>query len=386
MLNSLACSDSAPGSYYSLVADDPKIVAVFEYLIKKDKEELVPAFEASSGYYYPEIVQNVEVTPRESVEIADKITTLGLGTKLYHDQVLKCQNCGSDHVTVRFHCPFCNSTEIDKELLIEHVADGVMALLSSFKKKEGKLVCPGCGKTLEQEGKDYRNVGIWYGCLSCKKQFDTPKVKYICRSCGEEIEVQDIVISAVYRIVIKKEVIDEFSTRILICKPVSEALIEAKFTPSMPGILTGKSGIEHTFGIIGVNKQGRTVAIDLAISKTKINEGPILAMSAKVMDTNPTKSVIICVPSLQENAKKVAGIYGISVVEGDTVEDATKYLRQILPSEGEAEEEASRPPRRVSRALESEDANAEAANPEAVEEKEEETREPTKAQKKSSSK
>lgn len=336
----MACSDATPGSFYGLVADDTKIVILFEYLIRNDKDELTPAFDPSSGYYYPEIVENVDVTPKESLEIADKITSLGLGSKVYHDQVLKCQTCGSNHVSVRFHCPFCNSTEIDKELLIEHVADGVMALLSSFKKKEGKLICPGCGKLLEQEGKDYRNVGIWYGCLSCKKQFDTPKVKYICRSCGNEIKVQDIQISAIYRIVIKKEVIDEFSTRILICKPVSEALLEAHFTPTMPGILTGKSGIQHTFGMIGVSKGGSTVAIDLAISKTKINEAPILAMYAKVMDTNPTKSVIICVPSLQDNAKKVAGIYGINVIEGNTVEDATKFLRKILPTEAAPEEEA----------------------------------------------
>lgn len=329
----MACDDAAPGSYYALIADDPKTVCVFEFLIRQDKSELVPAFEPSMGFFYPDIVKNCGITAKESVEISQKIISLGLGTKVYHDQVLKCQTCVADQVSVRFHCPFCNSTEIDKELLIEHVADGVMALLSSFKKKEGKLVCPGCGKTLDQEGKDYRNVGIWYGCLSCKKQFDTPKVKYVCRTCNKDIDIQDVLISAVYRVVIKKEVIDELSTRLLICKPVSDALAEAKLTPSMPGILEGKSGISHTFGIMGVSKNKKVVAIDLAISKSKINEGPILAMSAKVMDTNPTKAVIIAVPGLQDNARKVAGIYNIQVIEGDTVEEATNQLRKLLASD-----------------------------------------------------
>jgi len=342
----LACDDAAPGSYYGLIADDPKTVCVFEYLIRSDKNELVPSFEPSMGFYYPDIVKNCNLTAAESVEISKKIINLGLGTKMYHDQVLKCQTCVADQVSVRFHCPFCNSTEIGKELLIEHVADGVMALLSSFKKKEGKLVCPSCGKTLEQEGKDYRNVGIWYGCLSCKKQFDTPKVKYVCRTCNKEIDIQDVLISAVYRVVIKKEVIDELSTRLLICKPVSDALNDAKLTPTMPGILEGKSGINHTFGIMGINKNKKIVAIDLAISKSRINEGPILAMSAKVMDTNPTKAIIIAVPGLQDNARKVAGIYNIQVIEGDTVEDATVKLRKLLSSEpqltapAEAPEEA----------------------------------------------
>lgn len=331
----MACDDAAPGSYYALIADDPKAVCVFEYLIRQDKSELVPAFEASMGYYYPDIVKNCGITSKESVEISEKILSLGLGSKVYHDQVLKCQTCIADQVSVRFHCPFCNSTEIDKELLIEHVADGVMALLSSFKKKEGKLICPGCGKTLEQEGKDYRNVGIWYGCLSCKKQFDTPKVKYVCRTCNKDIDIQEVMISAVYRVVIKKEVIEELSTRLLICKPVSDALMEIKLNPAMPGILEGKSGISHTFGIMGTNKNKKTVAIDLAISKSKINEGPILAMSAKVMDTNPTKAIIIAVPGLQDNARKVAGIYSIEVIEGDTVEEATKHLRKLLGSDAQ---------------------------------------------------
>lgn len=334
----MASADVNPGSFYSLVANDPKIISVFEFLIRQDKTELVPVFEPGIGYYYPDIAKNVEVSPKESTEMVEKIITLGLGTKVYYDQVLKCNNCGTGNVTVRFHCPFCNSTEIDKELLIEHSADGVMALLSSFKKKEGNLICPGCGKVLEQEGKDYRNVGIWYGCQACKKQFDTPKTKYICRICNKEIEIQDIIIAGVYRIVLKKEVIEELSTRILIVQPVFNALTEFQLSPSMPGLLTGKSGIEHTFGIIGT-KGNKNVAIDLAISKTKINEGPILAMSAKVMDTLPTKSIIICVPGLQDNAKKMAGIYGISVIEGQTVDDATEQLRKVLSSEWEMPEE-----------------------------------------------
>jgi len=334
----LANAEVTPGSFYSLIANDPKIISVFEFLIRQDKTELVPVFEPGTGYYYPDIVKNVEVTPKESMDMVDKIINLGLGTKVYYDQVLRCGTCGTDHVTVRFHCPFCNSTEIDKELLIEHSADGVMALLSSFKKKEGKLICPGCGKVLEQEGKDYRNVGIWYGCQSCKKQFDTPKAKYICRTCNKVIDIQDVLIAGIYRIVLKREVIEELSTRILIVQPVFEALTEFKLSPSMPGLLTGKSGIEHTFGIIGT-KGDKNVAIDLAISKTKINEGPILAMSAKVMDTMPTKSIIICVPGLQDNAKKVAGIYGISVIEGETVNEATEQLRRVLGSDWEVPEE-----------------------------------------------
>jgi hypothetical protein len=347
----LACPDATPGSYYSLISDDPNTIKVFEYLIRHDKNELIPTFEPTMGFFYPDIVNNCQLTSKESVAVAEKIIQLGLGTKVYHDQVLKCQSCVADQVSVRFHFPFCNSTEIDKELLIEHVADGVMALLSSFKKKEGKLVCPGCGRILEQEGKDYRNVGVWYGCLSCKKQFDTPKVKYMCRSCNKDIEIQDVVISAVYRVAIRKEVTDELSTRLLICRPISDALLEIKLSPSMPGILTGKSGISHTFGMMGTNTDNKTVAIDIAISRSKINEGPILAMSAKVMDTSPTKSIIIAVPGLQENAKKVAGIYNIQVIEGDTIESATEKLRALLvsdskllsPPEVKAEEPAEPP-------------------------------------------
>lgn len=326
-------SDVAPGSYFSLISDDPKAVSVFEYLIRYNKSELVPAYETALGFYYPDIVKNCGLTPKDSVDVAETIIKLGLGNKVYHDQVLKCQTCVADQVSVRFHCPFCNSTEIDKELLIEHTADGVMALLSSFKKKEGKLLCPGCGKLLEQEGKDYRNVGVWYGCSACKKQFDTPKVKYVCRTCHKDIEIQDVIISSVYRVEIKKEVVEELSTRLLICKPISDALSEIMLTPTMPGLLTGKSGINHTFGIMGTNSANKTVAIDIAISKGKINEGPILAMSAKVMDTSPTSAIIIAVPGLQDNAKKVAGIYGIKVIEGETIESATVQLKQLLSSD-----------------------------------------------------
>ncbi|MGQ9759259.1 MAG: TackOD1 domain-containing metal-binding protein [Candidatus Methanomethylicaceae archaeon] len=320
------------GSYYSTIARDVKLVHLFEHLVKEGKDVLLPVFDPCNGYVYPDIINSCEVSPQESLELINKILSLGLGTKEYHDQVLRCPYCGSEQIRVYFHCPFCNSTQLYKELLLEHIRDGVIGALSKFKDASGTLVCPSCGSKLYTEGRDYRTVGVWYRCLTCYRQMDAPKITYLCRECKKEVTAHGLVISSVGRLIINKAALEEFSREHLAIKPIVDALKEAEYIVNAPGSLLGKSGVSHSFDIVGA-KSSNIITIDVVVSKEAINEGAIVNLFVKVLDTRPTKAVLVCIPGILESAKKLANLYGITILEGTSISDIVTLLKSMLLSE-----------------------------------------------------
>ncbi|MCX8181726.1 MAG: hypothetical protein N3D12_01280 [Candidatus Methanomethyliaceae archaeon] len=319
-------------SYYSVIASDPKLVSLFEYLVKEAKDVLLPVFDPRHGYIYADIIKCCNISPYESLELINKIVSLGLGTKEYHDQVLRCPYCGSEQIRVYFHCPFCNSTQLYKELLLEHIRDGVIGPISKFKDTSGTLVCPSCGSKLSIDGKDYRTVGVWYRCLTCYRQMDIPKITYLCRECGKEVTAHGLVISSVGRLIINKTALEEFSRQHLAIKPIVNMLRDAGYIINSPGSILGKSGISHSFDILGTDKTGNTIAIDIAVSKVPINESAIMNLFVKMLDASPTKTILVCIPSILESAKKLALLYGIIILEGTSISDIITPLKSIISS------------------------------------------------------
>jgi DNA-directed RNA polymerase subunit RPC12/RpoP len=323
-------SPAIPTSYYSIIVSDSRLVCLFEHLVKETKDVLLPEFDPQHGHIYPDIINSCKVTPQEAVEIINKIVSLGLGKTEYHDQVLKCPYCGSERIRVYFHCPSCNSTQLYKELLLEHIRDGVIGPFSRFKDPSGTLVCPSCGAKLDIEGRDYRTIGVWYRCLNCYKQVDMPKITYLCIACKREVTAHGLVIASVPRVLINKVAIEDFSRQHLAIRPIVNELKAAGYSVNSPGTLIGKSGTMHSFDIVGIDKSGNTLVVDVAISKEALNESVILNTFVKVLDTNPAKKLLVCIPGLIESAKKLAPLYGITVLEGTSVSEIITPLKSIL--------------------------------------------------------
>jgi len=330
--------------YYGVISKDPQILRVFEFLVDNKRTHLQPGFDIVIGYHYPEVIGALQMTAKESLELAKRVVSLGLGIEEYHEQVIRCPFCSSEYTAVRFHCPFCNSTKLIKEVLLEHPGDGTIAPLSSFK-KEGvdSIVCPVCKKTLVKDGKDYRTVGVWYSCLSCGKQFDTPKNTSLCLSCTKEFSTQELIISSINKITIDKAILEDFSKRHFVLRPLLKVISDVGYEPMSPGTITGKSGYQHIFSAVGKGDDGKIYAFEIAVGNPQVEESTILNMFAKVLDTQPAKSYMICMPSLNINGKKIADVYGIEVIEGESMAEVSKGLHNAIagkkPDEGKAPSE-----------------------------------------------
>lgn len=322
-------------SSYDAILSDERLIKLFEYLIKKGKNTLIPEYDPKEGTTYPDVIEACNTTQKEVLEIVNKLVSLGLGNFEYYDQILRCPYCGAEHLKIYFYCPFCNSLQIYKEILMEHIKDGIIGPISKFKKTDGTLICPSCGTKLTIEGKDYRTIGVWYRCLSCYRQFDTPKINYQCRICKKEMTPHGLIITSVSKVIIRKEVLEEFANKHFIIKPlmndIKNELLNAGFTVNSPGVLIGKSGVSHQFSIVAIDSTGRNIAIDLITSKGKVGEEEILNFFLKNTDISPYKAIIIAIPELTENARKLATIYGINVVNGRSPSEIIPQLKLLIP-------------------------------------------------------
>ena len=121
---------------------------------------------------------NVKIEP-----ILEEIAETGVLVKELHDKMVLCPKCNSHHTTTRYNCPYCNSFNIEKSSLIEHVKCGYMDVEQKFR-KEKKLVCPKCGGELNKADFDYKKAGVWCKCNNCEKNFDIPTPSHFCRKCG----------------------------------------------------------------------------------------------------------------------------------------------------------------------------------------------------------
>ncbi|MEN3064157.1 MAG: hypothetical protein ABC518_05880, partial [Candidatus Methanosuratincola petrocarbonis] len=103
--------------YFQMISKDNQLIKLLEYLVSKKSNELQPAFDIVTGYHYPDVVNALSATPKESLEIARRLVAMGAATEEYTEQVIRCPYCNSEYTTVRFHCPFCNSKRLSKEVL-----------------------------------------------------------------------------------------------------------------------------------------------------------------------------------------------------------------------------------------------------------------------------
>lgn len=324
-------------TYYEIISGDEKLIKLFEHLIKKGKDSLIPEYDPKNGTTYPDVIEACNASQKEVFDIVNKLVAMGLGNFEYYDQILRCPYCGAEHLRIYFYCPFCNSLQIIKEILMEHIKDGVIGPISKFKKPDGSLVCPSCGTKLIVEGRDYRTIGVWYRCLSCYRQFDLPRINFKCLVCKKEMTPHGLTITSISKVIIKKEVIEEFSYKHFMLKPLMEEikseLERIGFKTNSPGILVGKSGITHKFNIVGIDNNGKSIVIDLIISKERIKESEILSHFLKNIDVNPNKAIVIVMPGLVEEAKKLAVTYKMDVIEGSSIQEVISKFKFFLPKE-----------------------------------------------------
>ena len=310
---------------------DPNVQLFLSKFLSGEISELKPVFDPKFGYRYAE----VEAILGDAAKVEDFLNRLYeakvIERKLY-DKMLYCPSCGSQNISTHYCCPYCKSFNIEKGSLVEHVKCGYMDVEENFR-KGGKLVCPKCHEELKKPEVDYRKAGIWCTCKDCGKSFDIPVTRHFCRECQADFTFEEVEIRDIYAYTLNEEVKGEITAGWIFVAPIKEFLIENGFEVEAPAFLKGKSGANHMFDIAAYRKEitKKVTVMDVATATEDIvSEQPVIALFAKIYDVSPESAYLIAIPKLNDNAKKMAELYNIKVIEARDSKEVMKALKDKL--------------------------------------------------------
>ncbi|MEM2419412.1 MAG: hypothetical protein QXL38_00305 [Candidatus Bathyarchaeia archaeon] len=293
--------------------------------------EVKPTFDPKVGYRYPE-VEAILGEALNAEEFLERLHSAGVLERRLYDKVIYCPSCGSQSISTRYCCPYCKSFNIQKGSLIEHVKCGYMDVEERFR-KGGKLVCPKCHEELKKLDFDYRKAGIWCTCNECGKSFDIPVPRHFCRDCQSEFTFEELEIKDVYAYTLNENVKGEITAGWIFVAPIREFLAENGFEVEAPAFIKGKSGANHMFDIAAYKegKKEKVTVLDVAIAtENAVLEQPVIALFAKTYDVSPDHTFLVAIPKLSDNAKKMAELYNINVIEARDAKEVMKALKEKL--------------------------------------------------------
>ena len=315
----------------SEVYRDHRAQLILGKLLSGEIEKLDPVFDSKHGYMYP-LVEAVMGNAVSAEEFLSHLHEVGILRREVFDKVISCPKCGSSSVSVRYCCPYCKSFNVKKSSLVEHIQCGYIDVEDRFKLKE-QLVCPRCHHALDKPDVNYRKAGVWCACNDCGKNFDIPVTSHFCRECKNIFVFEDAVYRDVYSYTLNQDVMKEAGVGYILVAPLREFFKNLGFSVESPGFLKGKSGTSHMFDIAawkgGTTRQ--VIVIDLATSgEEAVSEQAIIAMFAKVYDVTPDRAVLIAIPRMSENGRKLASHYKIELVEGKGQKEALRALEKTM--------------------------------------------------------
>ena len=296
-------------------------------------KELSPNFDADRKVRYP-ILENIDGTTStaDPSEILDQLSYAGILDKKLYERFVCCPKCGSHSaVFLRIKCPECGSLQLDSSKLVEHLVCGAVHEFEDFATNE-QIRCPSCQEPLVQEGEDFRVVGTFNRCESCRVHFDDPENKFACRTCQDEFDIKDATYYDTYSYSLNGNILPEIKA--VIGLPVFKSVLEESgFTVELSGTITGSSGMIHNFTLIGT-KNGRTLAIDVVESEGEVDEKELFAFYTKISDLKSISGVLIALPRLSSRAKEFAtkafSRAELSYVEAISPAEAVEQLKVKL--------------------------------------------------------
>lgn len=301
---------------------------LLDKMVTESIKELTPEIDSSGNLRFYEVEKIMDKNHVD--ESLEKLSKLDILQKKLYDKIVICPFCSSRTIVTRLRCPNCNSINIERKVLLEHILCGAIENESLFKKGE---LCFNCGRKIVES--DLRKVGSWFQCNSCNTRFDEPKVMNFCKNCKKEFSAREAKLESIHSYVLNPAAEEEFKRRFILLAPVKKALEQLQYETSMPGKLIGESGAEHQFSIVALknsNGKNEVIVLDAVSSNDAVDETPVAAMFAKIFDAKPSKAFLIAIPKMNDNGKKLAQLYKINVIEAEKIDEASTKIIEFLKS------------------------------------------------------
>ncbi|MCS7140513.1 MAG: hypothetical protein RMI99_02995 [Nitrososphaerota archaeon] len=292
-------------------------------------DRIEPTIEFNEGVRYP-ILDKIVGSPKDVMEALLILHESNILSSELVDNIIVCPFCQSHKLMIRGRCPSCNSSKLIRNRMLEHLACGHVDFEEEFR-VDGKLICPKCRKPLEGLDVDYRIFSFVYKCLKCEMIFSKPKMEYLC-SNEHLFDDNNLSLYKVIAFKVSPEKISLIEKLALDLKAILKPLIDEGFTVKIPAIIQGRSGVKHDFSFaVWHNNNSSPIAVGFLQTPPRATSSiDVLAFWAKTSDVGVEHKVMITFSGIDEEAKNLARVYNIEVIEGiDEREVANKIKDQL---------------------------------------------------------
>jgi predicted RNA-binding Zn-ribbon protein involved in translation (DUF1610 family) len=179
------------------------------------------------------------------------------------------------------------------------------------------LLCPSCGKTLNQIGVDYRRPGHAYYSPTCGEYSPSPIEKWSCNAENHVFEMEEAVAEKLYTYTLNEAKRDEVSKVFGFIEPVREAYVRCGYEAETFQMVMGKSGVTHLVDVYAKKGDGKPVtSIARILTDKGIKPEEVLKHFAITLDVDVTKPILIASPQLDKASEVYMGQLKLKVIEG----------------------------------------------------------------------
>jgi transposase-like protein len=306
------------------IYNEPLVQQIIGQLVRTHGKRLEPEFGSDRLPKY-----SLETDKGEKVfadrSILQRLADINAVTETLYERILYCPRCGApSNVYLRFKCPQCRSIDIAINRMMEHLQCGTIHQETAF--LAGKnIICPSCKKLLQNQ-QEYRLIGIVCSCNGCHAHFEDPSQEYFCRKCECDFTLLTGTVTDVFSYGMTPIVLTE-AQQFLGVNILSKILVGTGMVVRSPGAMPGATS-GAVFSLLA-EKNGKTIAIDIASDPREVEIQPVLEMYAKIIETTPAMAILSAVPRASKRAKDIAALHKIVIVEGPNLTEVGNKIVEI---------------------------------------------------------
>ena len=297
-------------------------------------DRITPRFTPDKGYDYCGQLEELGIGPCDNImEEIREYVELGILEKRVYDRVASCPKCGSEAFLVKARCPYCGSPMFRDAIVLEHLTCGYVGLEKEFLTKDGKLVCPKCGKKLKGLGIDFLRIANVKICEKCGGVFSAPSLTYKCLRCGHESRELELKTKYIYEYVVApKELRGTRPVLLMLLRALKEKLPEGYEVLGPYVDVEASSGVKVKFAVAVKKADGNGVLAAIDVAK-EIDKEALLVTFAKARTAGVKHVIVAFAGKVDENIARLAESLGLRILRLDDIDEIAEAVKEIVESE-----------------------------------------------------
>lgn len=302
------------------------VIEIAIKLFENDINELIPDIGGSPKHLYPIIGELSSKYGIRAETLLSETVKEGLLEREVYDKYVSCPKCGGFHFMLKFLCPSCGSTNVERLTLFSHVPCGYIGVLEEAR-EGGKYVCPRCKKPLGVMGKDWIKIGSTFRCKDCGASFHVPGTKFKCIDCGGEFSYNEVVYKKIYKYIVNVQKVKEMYNEYLLSR-IEKYLVKNGYKVRRNENIKGLSGIPHAVPLFAEKNSSNSIAVHTVIAEGgEEASAKILGIYGVALDTPYVQHLILGVKIM---ASPEGNIQNVKLIKGNNADEILQKLTEYV--------------------------------------------------------